>query len=564
MIVPLVITTFLLQVSFLASHKREMKSVLFREMKQDLRVSKKKFHETFEVKSFAKRKDRTRTGLDLGQEKVLPEKDEESQEISVSLSSQKEKAEASDPLGEEKRPSPDQEASMEMVMYDYREPKKGKAEKKGPSLQKKDKVDKGDKVDKEGPPSQKKDKGILQKFVEQGGFLPEKGLVQALLEKKKSFNSLTEVLLLGASFSKGLERTNAIVDFHGDAERSDLFYSTNGKMVVQKFLNGKNTVLSGTLISRNTIPTRIDLLMEKDDNLLLEVPLFDRESFYAFLEKKKLTDRRAFLLVDMIEESAMDVDVDVDYREKVYLNEELKEVTPEESFHFVLFLSLQPGNAMISYKTSSGVVDKIIHTRPEEVFFESSFFFRKKRRTFKVQGRSLLTNSLSLSSLDEEKIGYFSSEKSSFMSALGTYRLEVPSTVRGERQYLALDEDYQKFFVGYVRDQIILPEEERFYTYLQYLGLRDMENVCVVQVNFEKSPISIQTNSFGVGGPLPMDDFYMSRNGGFFTSFENFTRRLFLVGESQGVFNLRIQYEDDTEDYLKTFCNDSVYLIEQL
>ena len=41
-------------------------------------------------------------------------------------------------------------------------------------------------------------------------------------------------------------------------------------------------------------------------------------------------------------------------------------------------------------------------------------------------------------------------------------------------------------------------------------------------------------------------------------------KKIFILGEEQGIINAKIKYTDGSEDYLQSYCSNSTYLVEQL
>lgn len=56
----------------------------------------------------------------------------------------------------------------------------------------------------------------------------------------------------------------------------------------------------------------------------------------------------------------------------------------------------------------------------------------------------------------------------------------------------------------------------------------------------------------------------LDNDGVFYKDFSANSERVFVLGEKQGVFNIKLEYVDGTVQFLQSYCSDATYLIEQL
>ena len=360
----------------------------------------------------------------------------------------------------------------------------------------------------------------------------------------------------------GTSRQDAI-DFIATADPSDIAYSENGIIHLRRSLHGGSGLISGLFDAKDRVRTRMDIPLVKDEDIALEVPLMGQSSFYRFLDENEITDYGGFILVDMIDESIEDVDVDTGYEKKIFLNSRLDPVEPEMDYRFTLFLSVHPGNTTLTYLTGQGEAVKTVHIHPDEIFFESPSISQAHRREFFIQEQPLLALGPLPVTLNARHIRYLGVTEPSFMEAHGLYRIAVPPTLRAMREYLSVGSPHQEFIASHNGDTVTVPGGKRFDAYRDYLDLEDTQ-ACVAQFEFGKIPLGISIHSSSIKGPMVFDDYYMAYDGNIYESFGDFTKTMFLVSGDRGVFNLKVSYEDDTVDYLQTFCNHSLYIVENL
>ena len=380
-----------------------------------------------------------------------------------------------------------------------------------------------------------------------------------------AYNASVRIALLDGNWGTlGGPTQDETIDFISTADPSEVAYSENGYIHLRRNIHGENGVVAGLFDSRDKMWTRMAIPLVKDEGITLEVPLMNRASFYRFLDENEMSDYGSFVLVDMADESIEDVDIDAVYGKKITLNSQLETVEPGMSYRFVLFLSVDPGNTTLTYITNQGEAAKAVHLHPDEIFFEAPFVSEAHRREFVIQEHPLLSEERLPVVLHGKRIRYLGLPEPSFMQAHGLYRVAVPPTLRATRQYVSIETSHGEFIVGGNDDILTVPGEKRFDTYQQYLGLDGVEGACIAQFEFGKIPLDIAINSSSPRGPMEFDDYYMAFDGNIYDTFGDFTKTMFLVSGEQGVFSLRISYEDDTVDYLQTFCNHSLYIVENL
>ena len=381
----------------------------------------------------------------------------------------------------------------------------------------------------------------------------------------QSPNAATEIKLFQIDFGQGpFFNKNLQVSFINDADKLEILEANQGHIFIERNLNNNDSVLSGILDAKGKMRTRIDIPLIKNENFSFNTFLLDKESFYDLLQNKEINEYGGFILVDMADESTYDVDIDAHYQQKIYLDNNMEILEEGDPFHFIFFLCVDPGNVTFTYRTDWGRSHKTAHIQPEEIFFEIPLIQKKQTKKFAIKEHMLLTgNSLPLE-LSGYKVRHFMSTEPSFVESLGSYAVDLPPTPITSRPYLTIEQHYYKFFVDALQADISVPDEKRFTTYLDYMDINHMDNICVNQVNFTKTPIDIFVESSSYGGSLMYETFYMTEDGDLYDAFEDFTKSLFVIGDRQGVSRIKVLYDDYSVDYLQTYCNNSIYVIENL
>jgi len=56
----------------------------------------------------------------------------------------------------------------------------------------------------------------------------------------------------------------------------------------------------------------------------------------------------------------------------------------------------------------------------------------------------------------------------------------------------------------------------------------------------------------------------MDRDGVFSSDNVELAEKIFLAGDQEGLISARLEYSDGSIEFLKTYCSEGTYLIEQL
>ena len=94
----------------------------------------------------------------------------------------------------------------------------------------------------------------------------------------------------------------------------------------------------------------------------------------------------------------------------------------------------------------------------------------------------------------------------------------------------------------------------------QVSSLRDR---CVVQLNLSKDIREIKSSGKNKNGEMFVETNFLDKDGNFSNESE-MAEKVFIIGDMSGQFGVRLDYTDGTTDFLKTFCSEGTYLVEQL
>ena len=89
----------------------------------------------------------------------------------------------------------------------------------------------------------------------------------------------------------------------------------------------------------------------------------------------------------------------------------------------------------------------------------------------------------------------------------------------------------------------------------------------MVQLNLRNSPIKFSAEGDSTFGPMKLEILYLDKEGEFESNSESLnelTDFVFILGDLQGVINIKADYLNGSSDILRTICSSDDYLIEQL
>ena len=91
-----------------------------------------------------------------------------------------------------------------------------------------------------------------------------------------------------------------------------------------------------------------------------------------------------------------------------------------------------------------------------------------------------------------------------------------------------------------------------------------LKDRCVVQLNLSKDLRDFKVNGKNRSGEMYVETTYLDIDGNFSKdSFEK-AENAFIVGDLEGQFSVKLDYTDGSTEFLKTFCSENTYLVEQL
>jgi len=371
----------------------------------------------------------------------------------------------------------------------------------------------------------------------------------------------TYEVTLGEGSSETLKGFEMSASSEGNERISD---NNNGYINVETELASSQGVYRTTVLKRGFIRTTMDMALEAG-TIEISIPAISQDSMMKFLDQQGINGLGGFLLVDK-DRGVESLDIDSEFEAKFDLDESFKQTKDESSVRYVLFAGVAAGNTLLKVRTvENEYSEKIIHIVEDEVLFEALLINAPEKMKITIFERPILSNNASELDIDADKIKYFNRDIKANKLASNLHEIKVPILPLGMRRYIEFSHMDETIYVG-VGDNtsVELPSSDFIVNLLEANNMSGMEGKCVIQVNLEKELLNVVVNGESSRGPMALDKFYLEKNGSLSEEETPLSTKVFVLGDHQGIINIKINYQDKTTDYLQTFCSPETYLLEQL
>ncbi len=404
--------------------------------------------------------------------------------------------------------------------------------------------------------------------------------MKQLVDAAKSMNSVlvntqpvlttqkSKVTLRGVEANFGIGFTDDVRNFEFAPvyDRNESYNSMGGEIVIEEVLSGHSGVIRGNLNKSGYVPMVMDLAIDqRDTNKELAIPFVDMTSYNEFLDKNKLKGLGGHLLVEL-SNSVIDVDLEVAAEAKLYFDDNFKLVDFNSDYRFVLFVGVRPGNIVMSYLLDDDSrAEKVANIPYGTIYYDLNEIQSSKARRLSLLEKGPFGSTAKPLAINENELVFFNTNRRGKELVPGIYSINTPSIPKGFRNYFELQHIKESIFVGTSdKDKIEVPSPDMIAEILGLYRLNSLERVCMVQLNLTKKPLNVKFAGETDRGGMNIDELFIENNGSVASEASELTQKVIFLGEGQGVINVKVEYLDDTVDYLQTICSENVYLVEQL
>jgi hypothetical protein len=344
------------------------------------------------------------------------------------------------------------------------------------------------------------------------------------------------------------------------SERSD--DQASGEINFGYSLNGEMNTQTGLVQASGAIPTRIELNF--NGNASFEIPLINEDGMQKFLQNKGINIEGNLILL-AIDPSILDTEIDSKFDQRFYFDKDFKLVGQSNRASYVMYAGVGSGNIMLRYLLSNKeIAQKIIYVGDGEMYFEDPEFVSSSREVYNLTTRNLLGQKRKELIMPGENISFFATNIKSRKKALNAYEIKIPDQVKGMRNYLEFNNLKDTIIVGSSNERNVeIPSNDFIAKVLEMNQVGSLRDRCVVQLNLSKDIREIKSSGKNRNGEMFVETNFLDKDGNFSNESE-MAEKAFIVGDMSGQFGIRLDYTDGTTDFLKTFCSNGTYLVEQL
>ena len=398
------------------------------------------------------------------------------------------------------------------------------------------------------------------------------GLGQSSPKRVQPRATLTPaVVTLGAqvfSFNRGPSEGYRNFEILPDYSSSERWGDEGtGRIELHKNLNSSMGVLGALLYGRDIVDTRVDIVLERGVVREESIPVFFRAELAEFFKQQKLSGGGGYLLVEL-DQSTESVTLDASHEAVFYLDRKLRIVADAADYNYLLFVGLPPGSTTIDYiRNGYENLKKVILIERGSIYYESNQYLKMGKDIVEIDQRNTLAFDKSHLNVDGSQIVQFNSYEKVTQIAPNRYDLTTNVLPAGTRKYLEFKHMSSSIYLGkWDAKEVVLPGEDYIAYFLKTMGMEELAQSCLVQVNF---PGKVKVKKVAIEGKngedyIPIERIYLDGEGRFAAEVSPLSVRGFFLSDQTGVMSIMVQYENGREDYLNSYCAPSTYIVEQL
>jgi hypothetical protein len=365
-------------------------------------------------------------------------------------------------------------------------------------------------------------------------------------------------------------------------DTGDLNESEQGSLSISAVLSKNLAVRSVLFSSPQHIDMRTDLMIEAtspNEVIDYQLPIVKRDYFYHLLEKFKISEYSASLLVEIDNEHEKRkyqtdfVEVDDQNAVVMYFDESFQPVNnnTQDDYKYILFLGLNTGNANVRFHDLSGNwTQKTIFLREGELFFERNEFVRLFNEKTSVCQNWLTGSKASAFPLNRHKIYWDSNNKDISSIGINTFKQDFQLLTLGQKRYIHFEKSNMS--IGYWDNKKLFVPSKEYKTFVlnQFELDRLDETRCMIQVNLDRVGLSnLRVTNFNArkDGSTELSEneiLFLDEDGTIHQEPGEKTTKVFILGYGQGTANIYLENMDLSENFMKSYCNPGSYIVEQL
>lgn len=405
----------------------------------------------------------------------------------------------------------------------------------------------------------------------QAAFMKEQSHDYSCLDESQSADIVThessyEVSVNSVRNNSFKKLRNFEIRFEDDADSIAQDYG-EGVINLNYKMSTQLNIRRGVVYSKNHYPVVLDFVLEPG-SMQASIPMLTNDVFNKLTKEHELRASGGQVLVELDDKTEdVELGVDTNYEAKLFIDSNFNVVDRNNSeYNYILFVGVETGNTIIHYKmTTNQITNKIVHIAADEMYYDPNFYAQVTTDNFKTYEENLLSNCKAMLNIDQSEITTWSYTGNVTKNSLN--QVEVANMIYplGTRKYYEFKHLEESIYVGrWSEENILVPSEAYINHVMNYFDLTSSDQQCVVQLNLSKKAKGIQYSGKSRNGVMNTQMNILDTDGQFYKDFSANSQRVFLLGEQQGILNIRLDYIDGTSQFMQSYCSDATYLVEQL
>jgi hypothetical protein len=228
---------------------------------------------------------------------------------------------------------------------------------------------------------------------------------------------------------------------------------------------------------------------------------------------------------------------------------------------------------LTSVRSDGRKSQRIIHVHEEEMTFDANLYGQSGDLVLSLSEEGMLSRTRHDLVISGENVSMtFGGERAQKISP-ANYKLRAPPLLLGSRHYVTLTHQKEEIFVGVEKStEVEVPSEDLIREVIRKFGLEGHAAACLIQVNLDRPAKRYEVLAESHGQSHVSYGLVLDKDGQFYESLGESSRRLFIMSENQGgeeaarnaKINIRIEYQDGSKRNFASFCSPNTYLVEQL
>ncbi len=384
-------------------------------------------------------------------------------------------------------------------------------------------------------------------------------LLSAAYEKNTSSKFSIEANLFGLKKSKRLKNFE-ITPYYNQNDRLGDY--GDGSVEIPLGPRGDST-FKGRITGVDVYPTNFEIAVSLDD--LVIIPVMSYEKISRILSSEQIDDKTGTHLLVELTENLDSTQLEAKYDIKVLLDKNLNVTDAGNSYRYELYLNASPGNQVFQMMNLKGeITEKILHLSEGEVTYDIPELLGKEKVILNIYEEHLTSLKHVPVDIKGESISIFNTNIKAQKKSANSYEVNFIESEPTFRNYVRIDRK-DTLYVGIDRSaKVILPTTEYIDYILNLFSLEKSPRECIIQFNLSKSATEFIGEMTAYRQSANFDIIFMDKDGTVGKELTGLTNKVFVVGNGNGVFNYKLTYSKTDTRYKQSFCNDSLYIVEQL